>query len=114
MVEVGGPQSSGLRFWWTSALLLTDFTVLKVPNVLNGELVKGTRVPDEFFQFDRVDISPEMVDLVYLLLGERFFLCFVSLKIDPPCLVWLEDKAHHIVSGVIFNGVVNDCSCILP
>ena len=49
MVEVGGPQSGVLRFWWTSALLLTDFTVLKVPNVLNGELVKGTRVPDEFF-----------------------------------------------------------------
>ena len=82
--------------------------------MLNGELVKGTRVPDEFFQFDRVDISPEMVDLVYLLLGERFYLCFVSLKIDSPGLVWLEDKAHHIVSGVIFNGVVNDCSCILP
>ena len=70
----------------------------KVPNVFN----------------DRVDMSPEMVDLVYLLLGERFYLCFVSLKIDSPGLVWLEDKAHHIVSGVIFNGVVNDCSCILP
>ena len=100
MVEVGGPQSGVLRFWWTSALQLTGFTVSRSLMCL------------------MVDLSKEpvrlMMDLVYLLLGERFYLCFVSLKIDSPGLVWLEDKAHHIVSGVIFNGVVNDYSCILP
>ena len=68
----------------------------KVPNVFNGRLVKGTSAPDDFLQFDRVDMSPEMVDLVYLLLGEMFYLCFVSLKIDSPSLVWLDDKVHHI------------------